>query len=316
MSGKGLKFSYASSTSFKHGVPMPTIEQQVTKWSTPPSKDALAKGPEARNLIVQRNEEHWANMKNITNKSLSEEEFRQCIEDAPVAEDKKLEEIKGLSTFAQGFRVLQALYQARPGRGLIPISLKKDWTLSKQEYSPADYAMLTLETTHEQRSKDNGVQELQQIPIVIELVATLLYGERLHERSGVCPQFLQIPTAEMPHEVSKKISERIFAEILFPNKDKVAVTLQVMQQRLDKKIHIKYIDIRIRSFFSEEITPIEIVTHWKTIQENLPMIKAKVTDPKTPSFLLRTRPKRRAQQLQKKRAKLDQRKARKSPREF
>ena len=230
MSGRGLKFSYASSTSFKHGAPMPTIEQQVTKWSTPPSKDALTKGPEARNLIVQRNEEHWANMKNITNKSLSEEEFRQCIEDAPVAEDEELEEIRGLSAFAQG-------YQARPGRGLMPISLKKDWTLSKQECSPADYAMLTLETTHEQRSKDNrdGVQELQQIPIVIELVATLLYGERLHERSGVCPQFLQLPTAEMPHEVSKKISERTFAEILFPNKDKAAVTLQVMQQRLDKK---------------------------------------------------------------------------------
>lgn len=300
MSQEEVTFRYASSMSFEFGKLPPMNERKVTKWSAPIPKDASAVGRQARGLITQRNKEHWDNLENITNKSLSEAEFRQYIEGAPCPEDEELFQTEGLKTFAHAFRSLQQQYQARLGKGLMPISLKKDWNVSKQEYTPADYAMLALDTTHEQRSNDNGVHELQQIPIVLELVASVLYGERTNERSGVCPQFVQIPTAEMPFHDSKEVSEKIFTEVLFPNMNKIAMTLQVMQQKLDKKFDIKYIDIRIRSFFSEKTPPKEVNAAWNTLKGNLPVIKKQVTAPETPGFLLQTK----SQQQRKRQAKV------------
>ena len=111
-----------------------------------------------------------------------------------------------LETFYYAFQRLQEMYQAREPIGLIPVYLRKDATKPKQEYYPADLATLTLNTTHEQRSHDKGIDELKQIPNVMELISALLYGERTSENTGVCPQYVQIPTSKMPIRDSLKVS--------------------------------------------------------------------------------------------------------------
>ena len=295
MGDEEVTFRYASSMSFEFQDSLATNERKVTKWSAPIPKDASAVGPESRKLIAQRNKEHWDNLGSISNNALSKAEFKNYIDEPPCPEDEELFATKGLSTFAQAFRILQEQYQARPGKGLMPIYLKKDWNLDKHEYTPADYAMLTVDTTHEQPSNDNGLHELQHIPMIVQLVASVLYGERTNERSGVCPQFVQIPRAEMPIQEAEKTSEKIYTEVLFSNKDKIAMTLQVMQQWLDDEVCIEYIDIRIRTFFDDTTLPKETSEAWNSLKAHLPMIKKQVAAPETPAFLLETK----SQQLKK-----------------
>ena len=155
---------------------------------------------------------------------MSETEFQEHIlmgqnleTDSPKTEGPELE------TFHCAFQRSQEMHQAQEPIGLIPVYLRKDATKPKQEYYPADLATLTLNTTHEQRSHEKGIDELKQIPNVMELISALLCGERTSENTGVCLQYVQIPTSKMPIRDSLKVSEKIIVELIFPDRNKVAV---------------------------------------------------------------------------------------------
>ena len=155
----------------------------------------------------------------------------------------------------------------------MPIYLKKDWNLDKHEYTPADYAMLTVDTTHEQPSNDNGLHELQHIPMIVQLVASVLYGERTNERSGVCPQFVQIPRAEMPiQEAEKKCS--------FPTKTRLPWHCKLCNNGWTTKSALNALTSASEPSLTTQHFPRKPVkhgTHWKLIFQ---WSKSKLRPPK------------------------------------
>ena len=145
-------------------------------WTDPIPGDALAMDKSTQEQIILRNNRHWQNSSDYANHFMSEPEFQECAlmgqdleTDSPKMEGPELE------TFYYAFQRLQEMYQARELMGLLPVHLRKDPTVPKQEYYPSDLATLTLNTTHEQRSRDKGIAELQHVPNVMKLISALLH---------------------------------------------------------------------------------------------------------------------------------------------
>ena len=286
-------FRFASSNGYDHTAPLQKNEKTVNLWTDPTPRDAMAKDRSTQEAILLRNERQWASATDYANHFMHEKEFANYIRAGLQVTPEALKGEEKIETLRKSMQRLQEQFQARDLMGLIPVLLRKDITSSKQAYLPAEYATLNLYTTHEQRSADNGVDTLQQIPTVMELVAALTFGERMHERKGVCPQFVQIPYSKMLPNKSETVSEKIVVEIIFPDHNKIGITLQVRENDLNGSTRMEYLDVRITSYNKASTTDQEIIGHWSMIRQNLPNIRSRVSSPAIPSFLKKKRPQRK-----------------------
>ena len=289
-----MLFRFASSNGYDHSAPLYQNEKTVKLWTDPTPRDALAKDKRTQDAILLRNERQWVSSTDCANHFMNEKEFVNYIRAGLQVTPEVSEDEEKIETLKKSMQRLQEQFQVRDLMGLVPILLRKDITSPKQEYLPAEYATLNLYTTHEQHSADNGVHTLQQIPTVMELVAALTYGERMHERKGVCPQFVQIPYSKMLPTKSTEVSEKIVVEIIFPDHNKIGITLQVRANHLNEDTRMEYLDVRITSYNQASTSDQEIIKHWSMIKENLATIRSRVSSSSIPSFLKKERPRRKS----------------------
>ena len=289
MSDQPFLFRYSSSNNGSLDGGYLAQERLVTLWTDPTPKDASAQEEEEKERILERNRFHWQNSHEYTNVIMTPTEFEEYILQG-LEMSISVEPQDDLETFQQGFQRLQERYQTHSFPGILPISYHKDQGNPNREYRPMERAILTPTTSHIQRSRDRGFANLQQTPQALQLIATLMYGKRTGVNQGVCPMYVQVPQGRSPPTPK---TEQLCFEIAFPDFNHLDITFQIMETKLTKSKSYEYIEIGIHSRYSSDTSNREIELHWRTIGDNLTIIRDRISQLRLPSFLKTDNRKRR-----------------------